>query len=329
MEKEVIMYSESVFDASKSDVARFNELLAFAAQLKTVCAQGEELLDGYVNILGDIWYAFFSALPSLVDDAEDKNLIQYDFLKNLLKLKDYQNWCYFTRLDPLLSVLTTITIGEQLTEHLKQDEQTKKAAIERKVAKHKLAYAQKQLAINELDSQAKNDQTKFLSQSLVRMAENAQKEIKFANQKVSSRLTHFQHKLASSVLSARPQVVKKRAAIVSFCKIGGKKIEQLSLKEQFSLAEHITTHPTLKKIADMVGRFDKIMKKKEKSKSKYSNECKNIAIGNELNRLIPLELAQYVIPSTRLDFLKRYGEAQTLVFDTKGDERRGKGPIII
>lgn len=332
MEKELMQYSVSVFDATISDVARFNELLTFAAQLKTVCVQGEEILEGYVQILGDIWYAFFSAAPSLIDDNKKKNLMQYDFLENLLKLKDYQNWHYFTQSDPLLSVLTTITIGEQLTEHLKQDEQTKKAVIERKIAKHKLAYAQKQLeqlVLNELDLKSQNDQTKFLSNSLVRMAGNAHKEIEIANQKVISSLTQFQHQLAKSIISVRPQVVRKRAAIVSFCTIGGKKIEQVPLKGQFSLAEHITTHPTLKQIADMAGRFNKIMKKKAKSKSNYTMECKNITIGNELNRLIPLELAQYVIPSTRLDFLKRYGEAQTLVFDSKGKGRRGKGPIII
>ncbi len=330
--EDLIMYSKSVLNTSKDDIARFNELLTFAAQLKTVCAQGEAILDGYVQILGDIWYAFFSASPSLLDDTKEKNLMQYDFLKNVLELEDYQNWHYFTQSDPLLSVLTTITIGEQLTEHLKQDQQTKKAAIERKVAKHKLAYTQKkleQLAINELDSKSINNQTKFLYQSLVRMAENAQKEIEGANQKVIGRLRQFHQQLASSILSAHPQVVEKKAAIVSLSSLVGKKIEQVSLKEQFNLAEHITTHPTLKQIADMAGRFKKIANKKAKSKVNYMVERRNITLNNELNRLIPLELAQYVLPSTHLDFLKRYAEAQTLVFDTKGKDRRGKGPIII
>ncbi|WP_274307113.1 vWA domain-containing protein [Solibacillus daqui] len=58
-------------------------------------------------------------------------------------------------------------------------------------------------------------------------------------------------------------------------------------------------------------------------------ERKNISIGHEVSRLLPIELANYVMDHSKKDFLRRFSESQTLVFDTKGKDRKGKGPIII
>ena len=58
-------------------------------------------------------------------------------------------------------------------------------------------------------------------------------------------------------------------------------------------------------------------------------ERKNVTYGQEIARLLPMELASFVLPNAKLDFLKRYSEQQTLIFDMKGKDRRGRGPIII
>ena len=54
-----------------------------------------------------------------------------------------------------------------------------------------------------------------------------------------------------------------------------------------------------------------------------------MTFGNDIERLLPQELGQYIKPGTRLDFLKRYAEGQTMIYSPKGKETLGKGPIVI
>lgn len=85
----------------------------------------------------------------------------------------------------------------------------------------------------------------------------------------------------------------------------------------------------LQKIAELVGRFKKIATKKQKSKQDETVQHQSVTFGHELSRLLPAELGNYMLGHSKLDFLKRLSEQQTLVFNKKGKDRQGKGPIIV
>ena len=85
----------------------------------------------------------------------------------------------------------------------------------------------------------------------------------------------------------------------------------------------------MKEIADSAGRFKQVARKKQKTKYKEAMERSGVTIGNDIERLLPMELGLYTHPTTKTDFLRRFVEGQTMMYEQKGQEVLGKGPIIL
>ena len=304
--------------------------------LNESCLEGERMLVGFTNLIGDSWYAFYAKKPVIKDNAQQLDNMQYEFIMNLIKNDEYAQWHQLTRGDELLSVLTAIGMADQLIKSLKESELLKKAQLNRKLAERTKEYAEKQL--QELQNKVQNSQASQEMSDILRKQQQmyeerkqrAEEEINSAESEIKAHINHMSNTSIGVMIQQNKNKVRNtRKAILTVGTMDGKKIENVPLKDQFELAEKIREHKELRKIADLVGRFKKIAMKKQKTKHKHTMERKNISIGQEVSRLLPTELASYIMGHSKLDFLRRYSESQTLVFDTKGKDRKGKGPIII
>ena len=131
---------------------------------------------------------------------------------------------------------------------------------------------------------------------------------------------------AALLLRSTEEAKKCKASIQTMESLNG---QQVPLTDQFLLADALKGNPLLMKVAEMTGKFKKIAFKKQKQKERETMARQNITLGQEIGRLLPLELANYVMPHSKLDFLRKLAEHQTLVFDTRGKDVRGRGPIIV
>ena len=110
---------------------------------------------------------------------------------------------------------------------------------------------------------------------------------------------------------------------------GDAELKKIPLRDQLSLAEKIASDKKMKEIADWAGRFKQIARKKQKSKNSESMERSGVTLGNDIERLLPMELGLYMHPITKNDFLRRFVEGQTMQYEQKGREVLGKGPIVL
>src|SRR5690606_32578793 len=106
-------------------------------------------------------------------------------------------------------------------------------------------------------------------------------------------------------------------------------LKKVPLREQIKLAESLTKDMRIKRIAEWAGRMKVVARKKQKSKHTESIERSGVTLGNDVERLLPAELGMYMNPKTKLDFLRRFVEGETLQFEQKGNEMLGKGPIVL
>ena len=134
---------------------------------------------------------------------------------------------------------------------------------------------------------------------------------------------------AAWLLNSSEEARQTKSAIQMVGQLNDNNIEEMPITEQFSLASALQSNPTLMKIADMTGKLKKIVMKKQKQKHEDTMARQHIALGQEMSRLLPLELANYIMPHSKADFLRRLSEHQTFVFDKRGKDSRGRGPIII
>lgn len=307
---------------------RFNELLKMATMLRECCLEGEQMLPGFTNLVGDCWTAFFALQPQMKKVRLRGNANQHDFIVNLLENEVYRRWHTLTKGDELLSVLTAVEVAEQMKATLQNSqvlEQQREAEYMKELIRNQLNQ------LRQSQSSATNsDQVKYQQQLLQNKMEHENKTIRQARQELQQQINQFDDVTISSFITCnKKKIHHTKKAIVAVGTMDGKKIEQLPLTDQFELVEKIREHRSLLLIAEMVGRFKKIAHKKQRAKEKQTMERQNISVGQEVSRLLPSELANFILPPSKLDFLRRYGEQQTFIFDTKGKDRKGRGPIII
>lgn len=277
-----LLYSHSILNISPLLQQRFNELLKMAKMLNNICIEGEKLLPGFTNIIGDSWYAFFGRHPKIQEQDMHPIKIHDTFIYKLLRNEEYIRWHELTKGDEMFSVLTAIGMAEQL----------------------------KKLLENER------------SQTIVVPLHN--------HNQFSTLLQNLNDSTISTMIQRnKKKVSNTQKAIIAVGTMDGKKREEIPLLDQFELAEKLRNDKELRKIANLVGRFKKIVLKKQKMKQKQTMERNKITVGQEISRLLPAEMANYMIPNRKVDFLRRFSEQQTFIFDTNGKEKKGRGPIII
>ena len=122
---------------------------------------------------------------------------------------------------------------------------------------------------------------------------------------------------------------KLKEAMISLHSIDGKLLHEIPLREQLKLAHLLEQNETLKKIAELTGRFKRIFLKTMKTKQQLTIQHQHIAFGQELERLLPVELAGLILPQSKHVFYRKFIEHEMMVFDRQGKEQTGKGPIVI
>jgi len=97
-----------------------------------------------------------------------------------------------------------------------------------------------------------------------------------------------------------------------------------------SLAARLRDDARLRRIALLAGRFRRIAGGKRRSRVRHgADEMVDIEQGADLGRLLPLELAQFVHPRTRLLTLRSLAESACLQYRLEGTETLGKGPLVV
>ena len=329
-------YEKTVLYASERQFERFNELVHLAKILHDTVDDGEKMYTGFINIIGDIWSVFYLQNPQLNPSMKEGNDIQYDLLTHLMQTEEFKRWQSLTAKDDLLSVLTAVSISEQLKKWLNEntelrEAQKKQERAERSIkrAKQRLNDIQKTLSDSNGTEQIKRraQMQKEFTQKQLLTAQKERQQAQIDVQQTMKKLTVEQ--FSGILIKSKNNAKTTKQSISQIRTLDEKNMKAVPIGEQFQLAEQMQHNDLLKKIAELTGRFKRIAKKKQKKKHRQTMERKNITYGQEIARLLPMELASFVLPNAKLDFLKRYSEQQTLIFDTKGKDRRGRGPIII
>lgn len=331
----VVLYSRSLFDISHLQKARFNELVKMAKLLADSCMEGEKILTGFTNYIGDTWYAFFSKDPTLLKTAQQIDETQYDFISSLLNQDEYHQWHQLTKRDELLSVLTAISMADQLLKAIKDTQNMNLSVHNQRLAERKHAFAKKR--IEELEQKIKESTIDIMKDAYRRQKHLYEERIKTVDQEmltsqqqVKQRLKRISEQSIGAIIHQNKKKVHHTKKLIrAIGTMDGKKFEYVPLCDQFDLAEKLRASKELQRIADLVGRFKRIAMIKQKTKHKQTMERKNISIGQEVSRLLPTELTNYVMEHSKLDFMRRFSESQTLVYDPLGKNQKGKGPMII
>ena len=314
--------NRSVLNTDAFDKRRFKEIFEMSQGLQKISVEGE--LPTYEPLLADIWASLFKMKPEMTkEDVAGDLQVNKSLMERIMTDESFENYRSFTRLDDLSSAIGTLKFGEKtnqwLADQKEQDEDLQKQMQE-------IRAMQRQLQKQEQQNGAGNG------------SEKLQEELKEAmsdlDGKLQQTLENNSHSFSQAMEQAMQETKQTKDSLKSLlggtsAGSGDAELKKVPLRDQISLAEKIASNKQMKEIADWAGRFKQIARRKQKSKHSDSMERSGVTLGNDIERLLPMELGLYTHPLTKNDFLRRFVEGQTMMYEQKGQEVLGKGPIVL
>ena len=314
--------NQSVINADNFDRRRFYKIYNMSNALQDL-NDFEKPFPTFEPLLGDIWGALYKMSPQLKDGKEiiDELKTNHSLMENIFTDLDFEKYREYTKLDELSSAIGTVKFGEKTKEWL---EEQRKENEELDQQLRNIQGMQRQL---ERQEKQHGD-----GQGNEQLQEDLQQAMKYLYNYVSKELQSDSHSFSQKMSQASQETQQTKNDVKSL--LGGThagsgeaELKKIPLRDQIQLAEKISNNEHLKSIAKWAGRFKQIAR--QKSIYHDSIERSGVSLGNDIEKLLPSELALYKNESTKLDFLRRFVEGQTMQYDIKGRESLGKGPIIL
>lgn len=321
---------KSVLNTDSFDRRRYQEIRKMSQKLKEIERMGSGLLPSFSSLMGDIWAGLYKMSPQLKDKVDEGLEANKTIMERILNEESYQSKRELTRLDDLMSAVGTIKFSEAVYEWLRQADENAQKAMQKAAEE-----ARKVMEERKRQKEAAGEQNEESGDGQRRGNVDA---LNKAMQEVANALeqqSHEQKKMLGAMLQqAMRETLETKEALQSL--VGGlqpgsgaAELKKVPLRDQIRLAEVLSANQKLKRIAMWAGRFKKIAMKKQRSKHRESIERSGVTMGNQVERLLPMELAMYTSPTTRMDFLRRFAEGQVTQYEQAGKEELGKGPIIL
>lgn len=285
------------------DSTMFNDLLGASDKLREVSRTPPISEEPWKALLKDIWAGFYKASPELNQEANIDPLYKANrpFVQKFLEDPATAETRIHTMLDDLAAGIATIEAAGKLNEELKNRPELKQALDGCKKA-------QKQQ--QEGDEEGATQTTQQVQQSL----HGAATEIRQAMR---------------ATTKAGKQKVEDMDQTLRGWGLETGDLKSIPLGDRLKLVDRITRDRRLKQVSDLVGRFRNLARAKQKDKVKKDrDEIHSIKVGNDLEHVLPQELAALRHPTLKLDFYRKYTERALLQYDLKTKEKQGRGPII-
>lgn len=292
--------NDSVLNTDSFDRRRFGQLFEMSEKMRETERKGRETFPSFLPLMGDMWAGLFKMKPELQDEVKPEYLMNKQLMDRVMGEEGFQVFREFTRLDDLSSALGTMKYSETVLEWI-QDQKDR--------------------------DQDLSDALDQAMQSDANMMQQASQAMQQALDKNGNGLAKALQKAAQQARDARDDVKSLLGGIGA----GNEDavLKKVPLRDQLKLAEKLSGEYQLKKIAEWAGRMKLIAQKKQRNKLSEAIDRSGVTQGNQVEKLLPSELAAFSNPATKNDFLRRFVEGQTLQYDTKGKEQLGKGPIVL
>ncbi|MGG0656485.1 vWA domain-containing protein [Rummeliibacillus pycnus] len=304
LEKRKIIDNNSVINTDSFDRRHYQSLVESSKELKSISKK--QIVPYFNDLIGDVWASLYKFSPQIQEDVSEKLVGNKRMIENVMNDELYEEIRPSTKMDSLMSALTSIRFSEKISDWIDIQNNSNEEFQEKRQA---------------LDD-AKNSKGRGKKQRIEQAEQDLQQVIKQSIEKQGAYISQLLNDSYSSAKDTKEKVEDLMAGN------GRSDLKKVPFKDQIHLAELLNKNTKLKEIAEWAGRFKSIARKKQKSKHQEALARTGVVVGNEIKRLLPSELLLYNYSGTRLDFLRRFAEEQTLMFDQKGKESLGQGAIV-
>lgn len=346
---------DSVINTDSFDRERFAKLTELSPKLGNLVEKQLKENRDFPSLMGDLWASLYKMKPAMKEFEEGqqpKRQINHQLINRVFADEQFEQMRKITTLDDFSAAIGSMRLNEkvyqwlaeqkaksqelqslmqQLIEKQKQMESQQKKQDQTKQRQQDAQDSGDTSEQKKADSQAKRDQKKMdsMQQELSDIQIQIQQQLSQALQGEGGDSFSQAIQAASSETQESKEDLQNLLSGGSGSSGGDGEMKKVPLRDQIALAEMLRENKKMREIAEWAGNFKAIARKKQKSKHTESLDRSGMTLGDDVERLLPQELGMMLKDSTKIDFLRRYAEGQTMMYSPKGKETLGKGPIII
>lgn len=328
----------TVLNTDKFDRRRFKQIYNMSKGLQDLNRNNQMPL--FYSLLADTWASLYKMNPVLNEDVASELSANKSLMERIMTEESFQDFREFTKLDDLSSAIGTVKFGEKTNEWLEEEQQ-----MNEQLRKQLEQIQQLQKDIKDREKRNKKDSSEGAGQQREQdkgspsgkqdnLQEQLQKAMQQLGEEIQQSLEQNPQQFSKKISQAMSESKETKEDLKSLLEginagSGEAELQRTPLRDQITLAEKVASNKQLKEIANWTGRFKQIARKKQKSKHDKSIERSGVTLGNQIEALLPSDLALYTSSTTKHDFLRRFAESNLLQYEQLGKEELGKGPIIL
>ena len=275
----------------------------------------DELIDTYDyshfdTLISDLWQALYSGETTLIEE----NSVNYVLLQQLFHSEAFQKLSGNAKGNLLLATLTTWRFSYVTGEWLKKmtDEQTPADVDEQTGGSEE-----------ELDYEASSNSSGAGSDTL----SPAELATLFGDAEALAAWQDMLDEELQEVEEVSSNVDELLRGLAP--SVGAGDAGKVPIQEQLALAAELAKNPELQKIAEWAGRFKLKARNARKTKQVRTILKQGMTTGNAAERLLPIEYLKSEAAESKLDFMHRFAEGRTLMYDYKKRTKKGKGAFVV
>ncbi len=287
---------------------------------------GAAKLATFPPLLQDVFAGFYKPEPNLraEEDVEPAHMVNRPLVQALLDEPQTEQTRSFTMLDPTLSAMATLEAAKKMLEVIEKDKALSQAMSQFQ-----------QAAGNSAPPQAGQGQpgqgqgTPGQGQGTPGQGQppSAPPQLQQAAQNLQQALQNAQpvlQKAARQAARAAAKTAEQAQEALAGWGLDAGSMTRMPLGNRMDLAQTLSTERFLR-MAEIIGRMRNLGRAAQAQKVRHSaDEIHSVTVGNDLEHLLPTELASLAHPLRKLDFGRRYIERQLMQYDLRPRPKNAK-----
>jgi uncharacterized protein with von Willebrand factor type A (vWA) domain len=292
------------------------------------------------HALGDVFFGLSKSAPQDIPPEEmlPSFLINRQVSSIMKEMKELQELRNYTVGDPIGSALGTISMEPDVEiafDRLKEEQKLQKQLKEKEDELGQKEEEERTLdqmyeewmngeGPEPQDFQKNKD---LLQRQMEALREQIGEEAQDLQNQLNNKKSQIQQDMKHGIQKAKDQAQEMEAAGMLWGQEPGA-ITHMPVAERLALANKIKDNVKFKRMAELIGPMTRLAFAEQSRKTEFGrDELYDITIGNDLARVLPLELSAIRNPQRKKEFMKKFIEGELLQYELRGEEKVAKGGI--
>ena len=284
--------------------------------------------ESWPDVIKDDYLALYKAVPEQREPNEVKptHRVNHAAISKMMDTKEYEELRTYTELDEWAAAMGAKASGQVLGEFfdeakdlIKQQDEVREKDKEVEDAMNELEDLSEDATEKEIE-QALDDLKDQLDSyedsvdSMDEMIDGSQASLRAAGRKAAK--------------AGNQEAQDIEAAVRTFGTDPGT-LSRMPADARMQLAQRIARSKKLRDLANLAGRLKRFAWGQQASKISHGvDEIHDIQMGNDINRVLPSDLALLASEETEMLFYSKYIEKRLMQYELRGTEKVAKGAII-